>query len=145
VVYEGSCVGYLGEIHLEVADNYDIKTKVYVAVLDILSILEYATYNRKYSGIARYPAVTRDISMVLPKEIMVGEIEKIIEQRGGKILESYQLFDVYEGDQIEEGYKSVAYSITFRALDRTLEEGDIAGAMKKILNGLEGLGAVLRQ
>ena len=89
--------------------------------------------------------MTRDISMVVPKTVMVGEIEKIIEQRGGKILESYQLFDVYEGDQIEEGYKSVAYSITFRAADRTLAEADITAAMKKILNGLEGLGAVLRQ
>ena len=145
VIYEGTCLGYLGEIHPEVADQYDLKTRVYVAVVDILSVLEYATYDRKYTGIAKYPAVTRDISMVVPKTVMVGEIEKIIEQRGGKILESYQLFDVYEGDQIEEGYKSVAYSITFRAADRTLAEADITAAMKKILNGLEGLGAVLRQ
>lgn len=145
MIYEGTCLGYLGEIHPEVADQYDLKTRVYVAVVDILSVLEYATYDRKYTGIAKYPAVTRDISMVVPKTVMVGEIEKIIEQRGGKILESYQLFDVYEGDQIEEGYKSVAYSITFRAADRTLAEADITAAMKKILNGLEGLGAVLRQ
>ena len=65
--------------------------------------------------------------------------------RGGKILEDYQLFDVYEGDQIEEGFKSVAYSITFRAKDRTLEEADVSGAMKKILNGLEGMGIELRK
>ena len=82
--------------------------------------------------------------MVVPKSILVGQIEAIIEQRGGKILEGYNLFDVYEGSQIKEGFKSVAYSITFRAKDRTLEEADVAGAMKKILNGLEGLGIELR-
>ena len=69
----------------------------------------------------------------------------MIAQRGGKILESYKLFDIYEGDQIKEGYKSMAYSISFRAKDRTLEEADVSGAMKKILNGLEQLGAQLRQ
>lgn len=82
--------------------------------------------------------------MVVPKEILVGQIETIIEQRGGKILESYRLFDVYEGSQIKEGFKSVAYSITFRAKDRTLEEADISSAMKKILNGLESMGIELR-
>jgi len=143
--YDGVDVGYLGEVHPEVTDIYGIGTRAYAAVLDILNILAFSTYDRKYSGIAKYPAVTRDISMVLPKKVMVGEIEQIIEQRGGKILESYQLFDVYEGEQIEKGYKSVAYSIVFRASDRTLEEADVTAAMKKILNGLEGLGAVLRQ
>jgi phenylalanyl-tRNA synthetase beta chain len=82
--------------------------------------------------------------MVVPKEILVGDIEKVIEQRGGKILEDYSLFDIYEGTQIKPGFKSVAYSITFRAKDRTLEENDVSGAMKKILNGLENLGIELR-
>ena len=75
---------------------------------------------------------------------MVGEIEDMIVQRGGRILESCKLFDIYEGAQILAGYKSVAYSITFRAKDRTLEEADITAAMKKILNGLEGMGIELR-
>ncbi|MBQ8281573.1 MAG: phenylalanine--tRNA ligase subunit beta, partial [Lachnospiraceae bacterium] len=96
-------------------------------------------------GVAKYPAVTRDISMVVPKTILVGQIEKMIAQRGGKILESYELFDVYEGSQIKEGFKSVAYSITFRAKDRTLEDNDVTAAMKKILNGLESMGIELRQ
>jgi phenylalanyl-tRNA synthetase, beta subunit, non-spirochete bacterial len=142
--YEGTIVGYLGEVHPEVADNYNIGTRAYVAVLDILNILEFATYDRKYQGIAKYPAVTRDISMVVPKHILAGEIEKIIEQRGGKILEACHLFDIYEGEQIKKGFKSMAYSISFRAKDRTLEEADVTAAMKKILNGLEALGVVLR-
>ncbi|MDO4304880.1 MAG: phenylalanine--tRNA ligase subunit beta [Bacillota bacterium] len=142
--YAGKTVGYLGEVHPQVCDNYDIGTRAYVAVLDMPEILPFATFDRKYEGIAKYPAVSRDISMVVPKEILVGQIEAVIAQRGGKILEEYQLFDIYEGEQIKSGYKSVAYSITFRAKDRTLEEGDVSGAMKKILNGLEALGAELR-
>ncbi|MGN1170619.1 MAG: phenylalanine--tRNA ligase subunit beta, partial [Lachnospiraceae bacterium] len=145
ISYDGVIVGFLGEVHPEVLDNYDIGTKAYVAVLDMPEITKFATFDRKYTGIAKYPAVTRDISMVVPKEILVGEIEKMIAQRGGKILESYQLFDLYEGEQIKSGYKSVAYSIVFRALDRTLEESDITAAMKKILNGLESMGIELRQ
>ena len=83
--------------------------------------------------------------MTVPKSVLVGDIEHVITQRGGKILESVNLFDVYEGSQIKEGFKSVAYSISFRAKDRNLEEADITGAMKKILNGLEQLGAELRK
>ncbi len=145
IVYEGTVVGYLGEVHPEVCDNYDIGTRVYVAVLDMPEVVPFATFDRKYDGIAKYPAVSRDISMVVPKEILAGQIEAMIEQRGGKILESYRLFDIYEGAQIKKGFKSVAYSITFRAKDRTLEENDITAAMKKILNGLEGMGIELRQ
>ena len=144
IQYKETVIGYLGEVHPEVTDNYDIDTKVYVAVLDMPEILPFASFDRKYEGIAKYPAVSRDISMVVPKNILVGDIENIIEQRGGKILEDYQLFDIYEGSQIKSGYKSVAYSITFRAKDRTLEESDVSSAMKKILNGLEGLGIELR-
>lgn len=145
IVYDGETVGYLGEVHPVVCKNYDIAAKVYVAVLDMPLIVNKTTFDRKYEGIAKYPAVSRDISMVVPKNVLAGQIEAMIAQRGGKILESYQLFDIYEGEQIKEGFKSVAYSITFRAKDRTLEESDVSGAMKKILNGLEGLGIELRQ
>ena len=72
VIYDGVNIGYLGEIHPDVADNYDIGTRVYAAVIDILKVLEFASYDRKYTGIAKYPAVTRDISMVLPKRSSCG-------------------------------------------------------------------------
>ncbi len=145
IVYEKETIGYLGEIHPQVCKTYDIGTRVYVAVLDMPCIVAKATFDRKYEGIAKYPAVTRDISMVVPRAVMAGQIEAMLEQRGGKLLEGYQLFDVYEGEQIKEGFKSMAYSITFRAKDRTLEESDVATAMKKILNGLESMGIELRQ
>lgn len=142
--YEGKTIGFLGEVHPEVCKNYDMKCRAYVAVLDMPEILPFATFDRKYEGIAKFPAVSRDLSMVVPKEIPVGDIEAMISQRAGKLLEEVKLFDVYEGDQIKAGYKSIAYSITFRAKDRTLEEADVTGAMKKILNGLESMGISLR-
>ena len=145
ILYDGKVVGYLGEVHPEVADTYGIGTRAYVAVIDMPEILPYATFDRKYTGIAKYPSVTRDISMVVPKEILVGQIEEVIEKRGGAHLESFRLFDIYEGSQIKEGFKSVAYSIVFRAKDRTLEESDVSSAMTKILKGLEELGIELRQ
>ena len=145
VFYEGMELGYLGEVHPQVADNYGIGGRVYVAVIDILNLMECATFDRKYTGLAKYPAVARDLSMVVPKNVLAGDIEHVLVQRGGKILENYQLFDIYEGTQIKEGYKSMAYTVVFRSKDRTLKEEDINGAMKKILNGLQGLGVELRQ
>lgn len=144
ILYEGDMVGYLGEVHPDVLDNYKIGEKAYVAVLDMPAVTPHTSFDRKYTGIAKYPAVSRDLSMVVPKNILVGQIEEMIVQRGGKILESYNLFDIYEGSQILEGYKSVAYSITFRAKDHTLEEREINGAMNKILNGLKSMGIELR-
>ena len=145
IIYNGKVAGYLGEVHPEVLDNYDIGDRAYVAVLDMPLIVEMSTFDRKFEGIAKFPAVNRDLSMVVPKEILAGQIEAMIAQRGGTILESYQLFDIYEGSQIKEGYKSIAYSITFRAKDKTLEEAEVSAAMKKILNGLESMGIELRQ
>ena len=144
VIYQGKTIGFLGEVHPAVMDNYGLGEKTYVAVLDMPQIVEMATFDRKYTGIARYPAVTRDISMIVPKKISAGAIEAVIEQRGGKLLEGYHLFDIYEGAQILSGFKSMAYSISFRANDRTLEESDITAAMKKIWNGLEALGIEIR-
>lgn len=145
IVYDRKVIGYLGEVHPTVAENYAIKDRVYVAVIDMPYILEMASFDRKYEGIANFPAVTRDISMVMKKEIMVGDIEKVFDEKGGKYLESYKLFDIYEGAQIRAGFKSVAYSLTFRAKDKTLEENDYAPAMNKILKALEEMGIELRK
>ncbi len=146
IIYQGQTVGYLGEVHPEVCGNYDFKedVRVYVAVLDMPAVIPFAGFDRHYEGIAKYPATTRDISMLVPKTVLVGQIEDLLAQRGGKILESYKLFDIYEGSQVQEGYKSVAYSLSFRAKDRTLTDEEVGAAMKKILQGLSGLGIELR-
>ena len=137
-------VAYLGEVHPLVAQDYGIKTRAYIAVIDLPALMPFVTFDKKYAGLAKFPAVNRDLSMVVPKEVSAGQIETVFLQRGGKILESIELFDIYEGEQIEAGFKSMAYKLVFRAPDRTLEENDITAALKKIMNGLEGLGIELR-
>jgi len=144
IIYNDKVVGYLGEVHPEVTDNYNIKTRVYIAVIDMPEIYSLTSFDIKYEGIAKFPAVTRDISMVVPKDIQVGSIEEVIRKKGGKLLETYNLFDIYEGEQIEAGFKSVAYSIVFRAKDKTLEENEVSEIMNKILNALKEMGIELR-
>jgi phenylalanyl-tRNA synthetase beta chain len=143
--YKDVSVGYLGEVHPKVATAYGIGEKTIIAVIDLPGILPFVTFDRKYQEIPKYPAVNRDISMTVNKEVLVSVIEDVITSRGGDYLESLVLFDIYEGSQIPEGMKSVAYSIVFRAKDKTLGEGDISKAMDNILRGLKELGAQLRK
>ena len=145
IIYDGKIMGYLGEVHPDVADIYGIGGKAYVAVIDMPEIVKRATFDRKFVGLAKFPAVNRDISMVMPKEILAGQIEAVIERKGGAYLESYSLFDIYEGSQIKEGYKSIAYSIVVRAKDKTLSDGEVTGAMERILKALEAMGIELRK
>lgn len=145
IMYDGAVIGYLGEVHPQAAANYSIKERVYVAVLDMPQIVELASFDKKYTGIAKFPAVTRDLSMVCPKQILAGDIEKVIESKGGSCLEGYHLFDIYEGNQIKIGYKSMAYSITFRALDRTLDDETVNVSINRIIKALESMGIELRK
>lgn len=145
IVYDGEIVGFLGEIHPEVADNYGIGERVYYADIDMQSVEAKANFDKKYKEIARFPASTRDISLVVDKSVMIGTMETAIEKRGGKLLESCSLFDIYEGEQVGEDKKSVAFNLVFRANDRTLSDTEINEVMDKILAELAGLGAVLRQ
>lgn len=144
IMYAGEVIGYLGEIHPAVMENYEIGERTYVAVLDMPLIYDKTTFDRRYEGIAKYPAVNRDISMVMPKNILVGQVEEIIRKKGGNLLESFELFDIYEGSQIKEGFKSVAYSVVFRAKDRTLADNEVQEIMDKILKALKELGIELR-
>ena len=145
LVYEGAVIGYLGEVHPQVLDNYSIGEKAYIAVIDMPQVVERASFEIKYEGIARYPAMSRDISMVMKKEITAGQIEEILRKKGGKLLESCYLFDIYEGAQIKSGYKSMAYSVTFRNKERTLEDKEVNTVMEKILKALEEIGVELRK
>ncbi len=145
IIYDKRVVGYLGEIHPVVAGNYSIKERVYLAVLDMPELYGKASFDRKYQGIAEFPAAASYISMVVPKEILAGDIEKVFDEKGGAYLESYQLFDIYEGNQIKLGYKSLAYSLVFRGKEKNLEEADITGAMNRILKALEQMGIELRK
>ena len=143
--YRDTVIGYLGEVHPATAEAFGLGERTAVAVLDLPAILPFTNLdNKHYEGLARFPAVSRDLALVMDKAVPVGSVEKLLRQRSGKLLESVQLFDVYEGAQLGEGKKSVAYTIVLRAKDRTLEEKDITGVMNKILNGLKQMGIELR-
>ncbi len=130
-------IGYVGEIHPQIASNYEIETKVYFGVLYIDKLVELANFDISYKSLPKFPTMQRDIAMLVKDEINVKEIEKIIKAKGGKLLESVKLFDVYKGEQIEKGYKSVAYSILFRSNEKTLTDEEVNSPMKKILKELE--------
>ena len=137
IVFDGVRIGYLGEVHPIVCENYKLGEKTYIAVIDLPNVIPFVSFDIKYTGIAKYPAISRDISLVVPRSVLVGEIEDIILENGGINLESFNLFDIYEGDQIEVGFKSVAYSLTFRNKERTLFDADVNEVMDKILKKLE--------
>ena len=144
IIYEDAEVGYFGEVHPLVQEAYGIAERTYVANIDLSVICKKANFTVKYEGIAKFPSVVRDISLVMDKSLTAGEIEKIIRSESGAILESLELFDIYEGERIGTDKKSMAYSITFRNKEKTLEESEISTVMEKILKGLQAIGAVLR-
>lgn len=130
-------LGYIGELHPKVIDNYEIDTKVYYGILEIEKLEKLSNFEKTFKPLPKFPSMQRDIAMLIKDEINVFEIEKIIKEKGGKLLESFELFDIYKGKQIDDGYKSVAYSIIFRAEDRTLTDEEVNSPMQKILKELE--------
>ena len=139
-------VATLGEIHPEVSENYDISSRVYVAEISMDKLVKYARVERKYVEVPKYPAVERDIAMLIDESIEVAQIEKIITRKAKKILEEAKLFDVYRNEKLGDKKKSVAYSLKFRAKDRTLTDDEINKAMEEIIAELEkAFGAELRK
>ncbi len=145
VIYDGKVVAYLGEVHPVVQKNFAIGERTYIAVIDMQAMTELSNFDIKYTGVAKFPAMTRDISLSMKKEVLAGDVEAVIEKKGGKLIESYELFDVYEGSQLENGYKSLAYKIVFRAPDRTLKDDEVNNAMDKIIKALEEMDVILRK
>ncbi len=138
-------MGYVGEAHPLTLKNYSIGTRAYIAVVDLSKAFELADFERSFKPLPKYPATERDVSMIVSEDVTVKEIEDIIKKKGGKNLERVKLFDVYKGEQVGKGLKSVAYSIRFRAADRTLTDDEVNKPVDKILSELKDkLGAVLR-
>lgn len=145
IIYKKQIIGFIGEVHPVVQKNFEIGEKTYIAVIDMKAATDMADAYVKYQGVPKFPAITRDISLSMKKEVTAGEIEDVIKKAGGQLLESYELFDIYEGSQLLKGYKSLAYKIVLRAKDRTLTDSDANQIMDKIISSLAKKEVVLRQ
>lgn len=127
----------VGRIHPVVQENYGIDTEAYVAVIDFDMLMECKKLARKYKPLPKFPATSRDIAVIVADDVPVRKIENIINKAKTDIIEGYKLFDVYKGKQVKEGFKSVAYSISFRASDRTLTDAEVNEVMDNIINELK--------
>ena len=141
---DGRDIGTIGEIHPLVLQNYGINTKVYAAKLDASALFDLRCVSKEYKPLPKYPATARDIAVLCDDALPVLDMKKAIQKAAGPILERVSLFDVYKGQQVPDGKKSVAWSLSFRAPDRTLTDEETDGAMKKVLKALDEMGAVLR-
>ncbi|MDD2533579.1 MAG: phenylalanine--tRNA ligase subunit beta [Eubacteriales bacterium] len=138
--------GYLGVVHPDVADNFNAPHGTVLLDLEVMVLLANRREKRIYQSLPKFPAVTRDLALIVSDEILVAELEAVIWGSGGKLLENVSLFDVYSGKQVPEGQKSIAYSLVFRSIDKTLSDEDIAPAMNRILRQLgEQFQATLRE
>ena len=145
LIVSGEAAGVFGEIHPIVRQNYGIDTRVYAATIKEDVLFKNADNNKKYQALPKFPAVTRDLSLICDAGLCVGDIEKAIRSAVNKnLLEDVTLFDVYVGEQITSGKKSVSYSITLRSPDHTMTDDEAEGSIRKILKSLESIGAVLR-
>ncbi|MBR3629633.1 MAG: phenylalanine--tRNA ligase subunit beta [Oscillospiraceae bacterium] len=146
VVYSGeTALGIFGEIHPAVQKTYGIGVRTYVAKLNIPELFAVASDEISYKPLPKFPAMTRDISVVCDEAVAVGELEEAISRAVGKSLESVELFDVYRGEQIENGKKSVSFAIILRNPEETMTTEQADAAMKRVLKALSAMGAELRE
>ncbi len=144
IVKDGAEIGVLGEIHPDTAANYGFGVKVYTAKINITEIIDLAETEISYKPLPKYPATTRDLSLICNDDIQAADIEKTIKKAAGKLLEKVTLFDVYKGKQIVDGKKSISYSLSMRSHDGTLTDEQADFVMKKVLKALKEIGADLR-
>lgn len=145
VLLGGKSIGVFGQVHPKTAENYETDAKTVLGELNLQAMLDQAQTNKQYQALPRYPAVTRDLAFVVEKTVLAAQILKLIQKGGGSILEEVSLFDIYEGSQIPDGYKSMAYALSYRASDRTLKDDEVNKAHQRIVTMLETeLGAKLR-
>jgi phenylalanyl-tRNA synthetase beta chain len=145
ILIDGETLGIIGEIHPDVLKNYGISGRVFAGELDFELLMEKADNNLTYSSLPKYPSVNRDIAIIADKGVDAGIIEEIIRKAGGELVEEIKLFDIYDGEQIPEGKKSIAYSLTLRSPDKTLTEHEAGQVMERVLKELsKQTGAIQR-
>lgn len=139
-------IATFGEVHPEVLENYEIGKRAYLAEINITKLVKYSRANKKYVEVPKFPAVERDIAVIVDEKVEVGQIEKIVTKKAKKLLESMKLFDIYRSEKLGENKKSVAYSLIFRDKNKTLSDEEINSTMEVIISELEKtLGAELRK
>ena len=145
LLLDGYELGTLGEIHMDVCENYDIKERVYIAQLDFDKIVELANFDKKYKTLPKYPSMIRDLAVIVDEDVLYGDIKKMALKHGEDLVENVEIFDIYRGDQIPEGKKSIAFSIVYRSYERTLTDNEVNKIQDSIIEDLENnLGAKLR-
>lgn len=137
LIIEGETVGFFGEVHPNVLDNYDIKKKCYVAELDFYKLLNYAKENYTFKEIPKYPAVKRDLAFLMDNEVPAAEIESVARKVGSKLLEEFKVFDIYRSESLGLDKKSIAFSLVFRSPEKTLVETEVNEITDKIINAIE--------
>ena len=141
----GKVVGTFGQVHPVVCENYDMSNEVYVAELDFDALISAANTEKTYKKLPKFPSTQRDLALIADDSILAAQIEEIIKKKSGNIFESLTLFDVYKGKQVEEGKKSMAYSVVFRTEEKTLTDEDVNPVIESILSELsKKLGVTLR-
>ncbi len=145
VVIGGTEIGFIGEVHPEVAETWDFRQPVTICELDLDALAEAAVLVPRLSPLPRYPAAWRDLAVVVSREIPAGELERRIREAGGELLEQVVLFDLYEGEQVPPGKRSIAYSLTFRRPEGTLTDEEVQAALERVERALAQLGASLRR
>ncbi len=144
IMIDDTVIGVIGEIHPKVAENYGINERILCFTLDVDSLFAHTQTDAAYTPLPKFPAVTRDLALICDETIPVRILEKAITKGAGNLLETIQLFDVYQGEQIESGKKSVAFNIVLRSAENTLAEEQVNSTMKKVMKELEKVGANLR-
>ena len=130
-------IATFGEVHPEVLQNYDIQKRVYLAEINLSKLTKYARENKKYTEVPKFPAVERDIAIIVDENVEVGKIEKVITKKAKRILENAKLFDIFRNEKIGENKKSVAYSLSFRDKSKTLSDDEVNQTMENIIKELQ--------
>lgn len=144
IIIKNKNVGIMGEIHPFVLDNYEMDKRIYLLSIDIDDMFENVNFEKTYKSLPKHPASTRDLALICDEDITIGTIQKAILAAGGEVLESLQLFDVYKGEQIERGKKSVAFKLYLRSKDNTLTDDKINSTIDQIMKKLNNINVFLR-
>ena len=140
----GVTVANYGELHPQVVKNFDLSGKVYMFEIDLEAVLSITVPPFRYQSFSKFPGTSRDLAIVAPVSVTSGDIVALIKEHGGEYLESVSIFDVYEGEHIEAGYRSLAYNLQFRSMEGTLNDEDIDGAIQAIIDALATKNCKLR-